>query len=390
MAFWKNLFRRVKREAPDSEDLDQLVYARDEVNFYDDEERTRYITSCLEQIAEASKEEELLKGEYSLVTAYLTDMEEIEALPAEDRQQINDIAHRLDVLENERNRYRDRKNPMDDAEYMRIRKQETEIEEGISKLKEEEHYAELVKQDLRRLNGERHAYEYRRGELDAHKANLRGMAIIFLVALGMCILLLAILQFGFQMDTYIGDLIAVMAAAIAITVLCVKYIDADKEQTSVELSINKLIQLQNKVKIRYVNNKNLLDYLHIKYQTDSASKLEKQWERYLQEKEERKQFVEIEQKADYYRERLVELLTTYRVKDPIRWVRQTGALLDPREMVEIRHELILRRQALRKQLDYNQDVAKTARVEVMDVAHEYPVFAQEILDMVEQYDRAEY
>ena len=63
------------------------------------------------------------------------------------------------------------------------------------------------------------------------------------------------------------------------------------------------------------------------------------------------------------------------------------ALLDKREMVEIRHELIQRRQALRKQMDYNQEVAESARNEVKDIAATYPKYAQEILAMVERYDR---
>jgi len=386
MSFWKKLFGRKMEEEYEPEDWEQLIYAREEVNFSVEEQRSRYITNCLEQIAEASKEQELLKGEYSLVTAYLTDMEEIEALPREEREEINRIAHRLDMLEEEKLRYQDREDRMDEEMFHRIRKQENEIAEGISKLKKEEKYAGLIKQDLQRLNGERHAYEYRRSELETLKSNLRGMAVIFLVALVFCILLLAVLQFGFQMETYVGYFIAVMAAAIAITVLCVKYIDADKEQTRVEVATNKLIQLQNKVKIRYVNNRNLLEYLRMKYQTDSAAQLEKLWEKYQQEKEERKEYIEAEGKADHYRRQLVDLLTTYRIHDPYRWLRQIKALLDPREMVEIRHELILRRQALRKQLDYNQNVAKNARSEVMDVVNEYPAYAQEILDMVEKYD----
>ena len=52
----------------------------------------------------------------------------------------------------------------------------------------------------------------------------------------------------------------------------------------------------------------------------------------------------------------------------------------------MRHELILRRQALRKQLDYNTHVAETARNEVMDIANRYPSYAEEILGMVGKYD----
>ena len=155
----------------------------------------------------------------------------------------------------------------------------------------------------------------------------------------------------------------------------------------VEKTINKIIQLQNKVKIRYVNNCQLMEYLYLKYNTDSAAKLEKQWKMYQDEKEERKQFAEAEAKIEYYQKQLVQQLAGYRVQMPERWISQTAALLDKREMVEIRHELIQRRQVLRKQMDYNQEVAESARNEVKDIAATYPKYAQEILAMVERYDR---
>ena len=389
MGWWKRLFGRKKKEHIE-DDWEQLVYARDDVDFTDEEQRSRYIVNCLEQIAEASKEIDLLQGEYSLVTSYLTDMEEIEALPDAQREEVDRIAGKLTYLEQERARYRGKKNRMSDSEYYQMRKQEPEIEEGIRKLKETEKYSGLIKQDLQRLDREKHAYEYRKSELEGIILNLRGMAVIFLTALVVCVVMLLVLQFGFGMNTFVGYLIAVTAAAIAITVLCVKYFDADREAVKVGRTINKLIQLQNKVKIRYVNNTQLLDYLYIKYHTDSAAKLEKNWQNYQQEKEERKQYAEAEAKTEYYRKQLVEQLAGYRISDPARWVNQVSALLDKREMVEIRHNLILRRQNLRKQLDYNKDVADTAKREIKDVAEMYPAYAQEILHMVDKYDGKEY
>ncbi len=386
MGFWNKLFKRKERKKELEDDWEQIVYARDDVNFHNEEQRTRYVTNCLEQITEATKEMNLLTGEYSLVTAYLTDIEEIEALPETEREEVDGIAKRLRALEAEREQYRGKQDRMSDSEYYRIRKQEDEIEQGIEKIKKEEKYNVLVKQDLQRLSRERHAYEYRREELETMHVNLRGMAVIFLVALGICLIMLAILQFGFQMDTYVGYFLAVMAAAIAITVLCFKFIDANKEKIRVENAINRLIQLQNKVKIRYVNNVNLLEYFYMKYNTDSGARLEKLWKTYLQEKEERKQYAEAEAKTEYYSKQLVEKLSNYRVTEPSRWTHQTRALLDKREMVEIRHDLILRRQALRKQLDYNKNVADTAQNEIMDIAKQYPAYAKEIMDMVDRYN----
>lgn len=386
MGFWKNLFAKKKIQESPEDDWEQIVYAREEVDFRSEEQRSRYITNCLEQISEASKEINLLMGEYSLVTSYLADMEEIEALEGPDREEVNSIARRLTVLEDEREQYRGRAGRMSDAEYAVLRKHEDEVAEGIKRIKKEEQYNVLVKDDLKRLGRERHAYEYRKEELNTMQMNLRGMAMIFLVALVICLLMLLVLQFGFEMQTEVGYFISLIAAAVAIAVLCVKYIDADRERARVENAINKLILLQNKVKIRYVNNVNLLDYLYMKYNTDSGTKLEKLWQHYQTEKEERKQYAEAEAKSEYYSKQLVERLSNYHVSDPGRWIYQTKALLDKREMVEIRHDLILRRQALRKQLDYNKDVADTAKKEIMDVVGLYPAYAKEILNMVDKYD----
>ncbi len=387
MGFWKKIFKRKERKRVYDDDWEQIVYARDDINFGDAEQRRIYIANCLEQMAEANREQELLAGEYALVTSYLTDIEEIEALPNGEREEIDSIARRLLSLEAERERYHDKKERMNDAEYYRIRKLEEHIVEGIEKIKKEEKYGVLVREDMQRLERERHAYGYRREELETILVNMRGMALIFMTALVICLIMLAVLQFGFEMNTAVGYFLAIVAGAIAITVLCIKYMDANKELQRVEKAINKLIQLQNKVKIRYVNNVNLLDYLYMKYNTDSGARLEKNWRIYLQEKEERKQYAEAEAKTEYYNKQLTEKLASFRVKDPTRWIYQAKALLDRREMVEIRHDLIVRRQALRKQIDYNKEVAGNAQEEIMDVANQYPAYTKEILGMVSNFEK---
>ena len=386
MAWWNRLFKK-KEPIQQEEDWEQLVYTRNGVNFDEEDQRKRYIVNCLEQISEASKEIDLLTGEYTLVTSYLTDTDESEALPAEQREEVNRVAGKLAWLEQERSRYREKKNRMRDADFYAIRKRENEIEEGIQKIRDGEKYGNLIRQDLHRLDGERHAYEYRRNELENLMNNQRGMAVIFLTALIVCVIMLVILQYAFEMDVYVGLFLAVGAGAVAISYVCIRYMDAGRELQRVEKTINKIIQLQNKVKIRYVNNCQLMEYLYLKYNTDSAAKLEKQWKMYQDEKEERKQFAEAEAKIEYYQKQLVQQLAGYRVQMPERWISQTAALLDKREMVEIRHELIQRRQVLRKQMDYNQEVAESARNEVKDIAATYPKYAQEILAMVERYDR---
>lgn len=390
MGFLKKFFKRKFRAAkPPEDEWNEIVYARDEIDFSDSEQRKLYIENCLEQMAEASKEINQLTGEYALVTSYLTDMEEIEALPSEERTEVDRVARKLATLEKEITGFKTKKDRMKDSDYYRMRNQEDEIEIGIKKIKENENYGILIKKDLKRLDSERQAYAYRKSELVTMLMNFRGMAVIFVTAFVLCMLFLLILQFVLEMNAFIGYFISIAALAISLTVLCVKFMDAEKELVRVENTINKLIQLQNKVKIRYVNNVQLLEYQYMKYNTDSVSNLEKMWSLYQEEKEERKQYAEAEAKTEYYQKELVSRLTNYRVKDPWRWTNQTAALLDKREMVEIRHDLILRRQSLRKQMDYNNGVAETARKEIMDVAAMYPSYSSEIISMVERYEAKE-
>ena len=389
MGFFDRFFKRRKKQTEQipEEDWGEIVLDHNGVDFSDEEQRSRYIMNCMEQIADASREINQLNGEYALVTAYLTDMEEIEALPQEPKQELDKVARTLDDLEKEKRRFLDKENRMKDSDYYRMRKQENEVQEGIEKLKQAEDYNKLVKTDLKRLDRERNAYAYRKKELSVMQTNLRGMAIIFIAAMAACLVMLAVLQFVFEMNTYVGYFITVLAGAIAITVVCVKYIDADQERAMAEKAIAKLIQLQTKVKIRYVNNVKLLEYLCMKYGTENARELQKRWENYQEEKEQRKQFAEAEAKTEYYQKELVRQLSRYRVSDPGRWVNQAQAILDHREMVEIRHDLILRRQALRQQLEYNNTVAQNAREEVMRVAKEYPQYNAEIMAMVEKYEK---
>ena len=81
------------------------------------------------------------------------------------------------------------------------------------------------------------------------------------------------------------------------------------------------------------------------------------------------------------------MLRHFRVRDPDIWIHQVEALIDHNEEVEIRHNLNVQRQSLRKRMEYNRDiVAGNAKAEIEDMARQYPKYTQEILDMVSRYE----
>ena len=175
--------------------------------------------------------------------------------------------------------------------------------------------------------------------------------------------------------------------ATAVTILYVRYLDLIKQLEKTEKGINRIILLKNTVNIRYVNNKNLLDYLYLKYKVNSGKELLTMWEKYQKEKEERNRDIQNREELDYHKRSLISILRRYQLHDPDIWVYQTAALLDSKEMVEIRHGLVDRRQKLRTQMDYNKRLATEAQKEIKDVIENYPQYKDEILQMVERYER---
>lgn len=358
------------------------------VDYENKEQRNDYVKNCLERMADATKELENLTYEYDMVTSYLKDMEEIEALPEEESEQLKECARRVADLQDSKADFMERPRKINDEQYQHMERIAGEVQEGYEKLTEAEEYQSLIKQDLSRLDGERHAYQYRKNEVMSTIADTRGMAVICVVALGLCVVLLLLLQFFLDLDTQAGYLITAIAAAVAITVIYLKHLDARQELRRVENGINKIILLQNKVKIRYVNNTNLLEYLQLKYGVGSAQELMNMWENYQTEKKERENLRKAERDLDYNEQELLQILKCYQIKDPAIWLHQTEAILDRKEMVEIRHNLIIRRQSLRRRMDYNREVvAGTSQKEIRELVEKHPEYAKEIMSSVEEYEK---
>lgn len=381
-------WKRDYEEAYEVEEWNEIVYDRDDLQVHNRKQREEYVRGCLEQIAEASREVENLQHEYQVVTSHLKDIEEIEALPENESRLLMECAKRIDTLERQQSGYKERKNRMTDEKFYQMECMEEEVQEAYEKLEKAEEYQNLIKRDLRRLDSERQAYGFRKIELRHLMKDTRSMTIVCATAVIFCLLLLLVLQYAFSFDVKIGYLAAGGIGALAITAIFLKYNDAVRELSQVESGISRLIRLQNTVKIRYVNNTHLLDYLYMKYNVKSAQELGRDYKQYLEEKDERHNYKRAEIELDSTQQELLHILRRYQVKDPMIWLYQTQAILDKKEMIEIRHNLIIRRQSLRRRMDYNKEViAGKAKAEVKDLVENYPKYAKEILGIVAEYDK---
>ena len=391
MGFLEDIFGKRKIDErqiqSELENWNDIVYSRKELDMDDPVQRREYIGSCLQQMEEAARELDSLEFEYNDVTSHLRDIDEINALPPEQRLEVNEIAQKLLDSQQQQDKFSRRKSKMTDEEFEHMERLASEAREGAKKLADAEDYQKKIKNDLKRLDGEHEAYLYREEELINTVDNCKKLIITVAVTLGLCIIFLLFLQFALELNVVYGYMIAVLLAAVSVTLLYFNSTNSVVELKTVRKSISRLIMLQNQVKIRYVNNTNLIDYLCLKYRVSNAKELISMYNRYVQEAKERAEFEDSQKSLDTNQKDLIYILRHYRVRDPEIWIHQPEALLDHNEEVEIRHSLNVRRQSLRTRMEYNRDiVAGNAKSEIEDMAKQYPEYTQEILDMVSRYE----
>ena len=152
-------------------------------------------------------------------------------------------------------------------------------------------------------------------------------------------------------------------AAVSVCGIYIKIQNYLSEIAVAERNQNRAIVLQNKVKIKYVNIANAVDYACEKYHVRSAADLNQQWEYYLEAVKEREKYQRTNEDLEYYNTRLIRALSQYKFYDAQVWISQAVALVDPKEMVEVKHGLINRRQKLRSRIEYNLGIVKEQKAE---------------------------
>ncbi|MBR4831167.1 MAG: hypothetical protein IKZ97_00910, partial [Butyrivibrio sp.] len=326
MGFFSDLFGNKRDEEwekqAEFENWNDIVYTRKELDMDDPVQRREYVGSCLQQMEEASRELEALEYEYNDVTSHLRDMEEIDALPPEQRAEINDCARKIMDSLQEEDKFDRRKNRMTDEEFEHMERIQNEADTGADKLLEAEAFQKKIRSDLKRLDSEHEAYLYREEEIENTIENSKKLIVVTAVVLVVALVMLMVLQIALKLDVTYGYMIAILLSAIGVTVLYMRSTGAIVERKSVRKSISRLIMLQNQVKIRYVNNTNLIDYLCLKYRVMNSGELRDRYNRYVTEKREREKIEDARKLLDSNQKDLVYMLRHYRVRDPEIWIHQ--------------------------------------------------------------------
>ena len=326
----------------------------------------QHVIECLEQIIDISKVREEELEEYQVVNSYLEDIQILEDMPEEERGKINDVASNVVQLNAARTEFLNSAKKISDAQFALLEQKEKEVPAAIKRLSANEKYQENLSHQKKRLTNLLYVFV--------------GLAVTAAV-------LLLILQFGFQVKLEYVWMGYVLVTVAAISFLYLKMMKDSSDIAVAERNANRAIQLQNKVKLRYVGITNAIDYACEVYHVKSSKELNQDWEYYMDAVRERERYQRTNEDLEYFNGRLVRMLTKYKMYDTQIWVVQAQALIEPKEMVEIKHALITRRQKLRGTMQDQMTEMRSLRGEVEQLRGRIGTMKDKIEDIILAVDQ---
>lgn len=338
-----------------------------------------------DQIVDATYQMEDLRVEYDMVTSYFTDIQTIEELPQAVGVEVVNIAKKIAFLESETSGYLHADDRISDENFRMIRGIENDLSEIFGQLKDLEDMDMKIKRDMKHLESEKNTQEYLQGYIESRQSKLRKFVIGFGTIAALSVLTMAVIGmlFGNNMILPILTILFVVAAVAAGVVVLFKRLSYEFKLS--EMKENRAINLMNKVKIKYINNTSTMEYLYNKYNIKSLRELEYLYDQYLIMVDEVRKYQKSAGELKEYCEALSKLLFSYGVKDPDIWTKQSAALIDNREMVEVKHSLNVRRQKLREQIAYNEELRLNGLKDIRELLKSNPELSSQVRRELEIY-----
>ena len=350
------------------------------------ENKKSIATEYCEQIMDAARNLEETKREYKTVTDYLTDIQIIENLPEPEFEKIQETAQNVMNLNEARDAYLNRTKTISDAQFVQMEQLEYEMPEIIKRLQENEAYQNVVKRDMQYLEGEKQEWHYYQESLEQEKKLLHRLLYALIGLFAAAVAAILILGLSMKFDIKMPFVAAALISGALGGMMVWRYQNDGMELKKAHANINRAIVLMNKVKFKYVNVTNAVDYACEKYHVKNSYELSYIWDQYLEAVKEREKYERTNDDLEYFNDKLVRQLHAYRLYDARIWIHQAKALMDKKEMVEVKHELLVRRQKLRAGMESQADNIRTARKEIENLVKNRPGGSKEIKAILDSVD----
>ena len=351
------LFGRKKKKKTDRPDYQWLTV--DEALSLGDGERKRdrdpelFLDKIQAQLKNAERIQNETGHEFEEIEKHLSDIQRLETLPKELSTKIKDLSLNLLSYEKKRRDYQEGSRIISEERYRTMDMYREEIPDKLKIMEEQEHYLILVQNDMRQLEGEKGAIKFEKEEaIKKRKFLIKFTQIAVAALITICVLFFVISSYtGKSMllpFMVLGALVCIYAAYFVVSMKECDYIIKKND-----VYMNRAIELLNKVKIKYVNTVNALDYTYEKYKCNSHQELAYIWQGYLKEKEEENKYKKNTGLLAACQDSLFDTLKDAGFAIPSAWVHQAEFLTDKHDLRELKAVLNERHKKLKAQLDFN-------------------------------------
>jgi hypothetical protein len=205
----------------------------------------------------------------------------------------------------------------------------------------------------------------------------------------LALFLAAFVAFFLMENKTVYSIILACASVMGIVVcgILIRLQNIKSELKRCTMNYNRAVNLQNSIKLRYVTMKNAVDYTCERYGVSSSRELEKNWQLYLEAAMEREKMMQADDDLTFYKESLLTLLRQYQLYDAGIWVYQVHAIVDHREMVEVKHLLLERRQKVRARMENAMETIKENKKGALALAKQHRVYPEEMKGLLESVQK---
>lgn len=383
-------FRRKKEiKTPESEDSQainepEIKLEPEKVDLTNTESRLSYITHLYDEIKDAKQQCEDAKFEYGQATSYLKDIQLIDNAEPEERKVLREIAQGIHDLNKERNRIQKQKYKITDGQRQALDTHEDRIDGDLQRIKESEDYLIKVKNDLRQLTSEKNMLLNDENEIIQKQGLLRVLTkSVAIISIAMLALIITV-YYCFKVD-----IVYPFLGLIAFIFIALVFIVLESRKNRIDMALtqqkcNRSITLLNRVKIKYVNTFHVIEAIVNRYSVRNGMELDFVYSQYRKAKAEWNRQQESTKVLAKYNQVLVHELQKLGVKDREIWFYQAEALVDDREMVEVRHRLNTQRQSMRQRLDYNADVMEKCLNEMEKIREKNQQYREDVENILKE------
>ncbi len=356
-------------------------------NWNDPKKLEHYILDSCEQIIALTKEIEGEKTEYRIVTSYLTDIQTIEGLPEEMRQSIREAATNIEQLNAARQAYEKATYQISEEQFMLMEQEEDDIPQTIHRLLDNERYQDKVRRDKNILEAQKNQWEIEREAITGERKILKRASVLLFLLYATLLILLFVLQFMAKMDLTVAFLVLFFVGALGGAMIYFRSLYLQKQMRQATRNENQAISLLNVVCMKYVNVTKAVEYTKDKFGIHNSTELNYVWEQYTSAVREKEKFLRNNDDLEYFNGRLIRLLQRIDLYDRKIWLTQTKALIDDQEMVEIKHNLVKRRQKIRAHMEENRKIVQSERNEIDRLMTEHEHYVPEIIEIISSVDK---